>query len=142
MEDKCGTCRRCIEACPAGAIADSGDPEDRRRGVALDTSKCGAYLNSQWRIGKICYDCMLACPWGKNGDVKQDDGGVIRRLHNAWLGREEGCRRMGHDGARPRVIHYGSHIQVVRICKSCYKTGKNEHRQLAKALSENGTTTR
>ena len=136
MEDKCGTCRRCIEACPAGAISDP-DPRGSGSRGSLDSAKCGAWLDRQWRVGKICYECMLACLWGNGGaerDPEPDE--LVQRLHNAWLGRQEGCRRMGHGSGRPRILHYGQHIQVVEVCNSCYKTGVKEHRQLARILRE------
>jgi epoxyqueuosine reductase QueG len=138
--DKCGTCRRCIEACPAGAIADTDGHDDRESWEVLDRGKCGSYLTSQWRAGKICYECMIACPWG-NGYAERppDPDGMVQRLHNAWLGRQEGCRRMEHDRTRPRVLHYGPHLQVVEVCNPCYKTGVKEHRQLARILKESAT---
>jgi epoxyqueuosine reductase QueG len=139
MEDKCGTCRRCIEACPADAITDGTNRNSPAPGGSLDSSKCGAWLNSQWRLGKICYECMLACPWGNNGEEgKPDDDGMVQRLHNAWLGRQEGCTKLGHDDGRSRVLHYGQHIQVVQLCNSCYKTGIKEHKQLARTLRNAG----
>jgi epoxyqueuosine reductase len=70
MKDYCGTCRRCIEACPTEAIA----PE----GYFMDGSKCISYLTielkdeiptefqgkmSNWMFG--CDICQQVCPWNR-----------------------------------------------------------------------------
>lgn len=67
MENKCGTCRRCVEACPMQAI---GSPE------GLDAQRCLSYLTIENReenipaeaAGKMfpyfygCDRCLKACP--------------------------------------------------------------------------------
>lgn len=68
LADRCGTCRRCLDACPTGAIL-----EDLR---AVDSRKCLAYLNIEhrgpipaefhkpmgdWLLG--CDICQEVCPW-------------------------------------------------------------------------------
>lgn len=70
MHDYCGTCRRCIEACPTEAISPQG--------YLLDASKCIAYLTIElkdaipdtfqgqmegWAFG--CDICQEACPWNR-----------------------------------------------------------------------------
>jgi epoxyqueuosine reductase len=56
-EGDCGDCRRCVEACPGGAIGES--PED------FDLSKCIETINEitkRKNIGsKICGICVKAC---------------------------------------------------------------------------------
>ena len=71
MKDFCGTCRRCIEACPTEAIS----PE----GYIMDGSKCISYLTIElkddiippqyqgkmdgWMFG--CDVCQQVCPWNR-----------------------------------------------------------------------------
>lgn len=70
MRDHCGTCTRCIDACPTEAIA----PE----GYFLDASKCISYLTIELRdqipaefAGKMenylfgCDICQDVCPWNR-----------------------------------------------------------------------------
>lgn len=70
MKDYCGTCRRCIDACPTQAIS----PE----GYLVDGSKCISYLTIElkdkipssfqgqmdnWMFG--CDVCQEVCPWNR-----------------------------------------------------------------------------
>ena len=77
IRDHCGTCRRCIDACPTQAIA----PE----GYFLDASKCISYLTIElkedipaafsgqmdnWMFG--CDVCQDVCPWNRFSKKHQE----------------------------------------------------------------------
>lgn len=71
IKDHCGTCTRCIDACPTDAIAENG--------YWLDASKCISYLTIEYKgemIPKVLEDkmegwifgcdiCQQVCPWNR-----------------------------------------------------------------------------
>jgi len=115
-EDHCGSCRRCIDACPTGAITGP---------YRLDARKCISYLTIE-HDGPIperfrrpmgnriygCDDCQLVCPWNKfaqptaEGDFAPRHGLDAAELTDLFLWSEErflektqgsAIRRIGHE---------------------------------------------
>jgi epoxyqueuosine reductase len=77
--DRCGTCRRCIDACPTAAIVPAG------QGFAVDSRLCISYFTIELR-GAIpvghragagghvfgCDICQDVCPWNRRAPVTGD----------------------------------------------------------------------
>lgn len=70
VENRCGDCRSCVEACPEGAIRglaleERGSPREQY----VDVQACNRRLlkiAGNPRYGKrICGLCIKVCPWGK-----------------------------------------------------------------------------
>jgi len=77
IKDYCGTCTRCIDACPTDAIAPQG--------YLMDGSKCISYLTIELREalpesfrGKMdnwmfgCDICQDVCPWNRFSQPHQE----------------------------------------------------------------------
>lgn len=63
---RCGACRRCIDACPVGAIGENG--VDRSRCLQSLASRSGAIpaeLLPHWDILYGCSRCRDACPYSR-----------------------------------------------------------------------------
>jgi epoxyqueuosine reductase len=110
LDDHCGTCTRCITACPTGAIVAP---------YQLDARRCISYLTIEHR-GAIperlrpllgnrvygCDDCQLACPWNRHAQVASlPDFDVRHGLDRATL-----VALFGWDEATFRSRHAGSAI--------------------------------
>lgn len=66
MEDRCGECSVCVDACPVGALAGkSFDPSESRK-ERLDLRKCVAYRREREKEqgAFVCGLCMYSCPYG------------------------------------------------------------------------------
>jgi len=70
LKDYCGTCRRCIEACPTDAIAPDGYWMDGSRCISYFTIELKEALPEEyqgkfenWMFG--CDICQQVCPWNR-----------------------------------------------------------------------------
>ena len=92
VRDRCGTCERCIKACPTGAIT---TPH------RLDARRCISYLTIELK-GSIplelrpligdrifgCDDCLDVCPWNRFAQVSHETAFSARESTTAMPLRE------------------------------------------------------
>jgi epoxyqueuosine reductase len=83
QRDRCGTCERCITACPTGAIT-APHRLDARRCISYLTIELKTSIPVELRplIGDRifgCDDCLDACPWNKFADASRETAFAARR---------------------------------------------------------------
>ena len=113
--DQCGTCARCLEACPTGALVDPG---------VLDSTRCLSYLTIELKgsiphehrdaVGEHAYGCDICqevCPWnispgiGRSGapEWQPRDGLDGPRLLDLWNRSDDGLRALLKGSAMKRA---------------------------------------
>jgi epoxyqueuosine reductase len=102
--DRCGTCTRCIDACPTEALLWTRENPER----AMDASRCIAYLTIEKKgsidvelrekLGRQVFGCDICqdvCPWNHKAPVAIDNAMPARmELVNPaleWLGAMDGA---------------------------------------------------
>ncbi|MCZ6602363.1 MAG: tRNA epoxyqueuosine(34) reductase QueG [Planctomycetota bacterium] len=119
VPDRCGTCVRCIEACPTGAILEP---------YLLDSNACISYLTIEYR-GVIprehrepmgdwvfgCDICQDVCPWNRKAPETEEDAfrprdgvpraeliGLLEMTEDEWRNRfrQSAIKRAGWRGMR------------------------------------------
>ena len=128
--DRCGSCTRCIDACPTNALV---GPRE------MDASRCIAYLTIEKKVpiaqelreamGRQVFGCDICqdvCPWNRRSPVAAKDGMLTRQemVNPAleWLA--------GMDAAEFRRWFKGSPVERTRR--------KRLHRNVAIAMGNSG----
>jgi epoxyqueuosine reductase QueG len=67
IKNGCGTCDKCVKACPAGAISGTIYTEGMRREEFFFADKCSHHMKTYKDIGRgaVCGICIKACPYNK-----------------------------------------------------------------------------
>ena len=122
--DQCGTCTRCVDACPTGALDEP---------YRLDATKCISYLTIEVRrdmpaehrpqVGAHVYGCDICqdvCPYNIGAAVSSDPawqprGGLDRaRLVGLWRRPDQELRRLMKGGPmeRSRLVEWRRNLAV------------------------------
>ncbi len=80
--DHCGTCTRCIEACPTDAIV-APYVVDARRCISYHTIEMKGAIPTEYRAamgGRVfgCDDCQDVCPWNRRAPVTRHAAFISR----------------------------------------------------------------
>jgi epoxyqueuosine reductase len=127
--DQCGSCTRCLDACPTGAITGPGE---------IDATRCLSYLTIELR-GVVpapmreaihpqvfgCDICQDVCPWNRRAAESADPAwrpraglgnpslvDLCRLSDDAWraLLRGSAMRRAGLRGIRRSLAYAAAHL--------------------------------
>jgi epoxyqueuosine reductase len=90
--DRCGTCERCVQACPTGAIT-APHKLDARRCISYLTIELKGTIPLELRplIGDRifgCDDCLEACPWNRFAQVSRETSFAAQKSTTAFALRE------------------------------------------------------
>lgn len=127
--DQCGTCTRCLDACPTGAIVEP---------YQLDATRCLSYLTIEIK-GDVdpslrpairseiygCDICQDVCPWNRRASISDDPAwqarepftapsllSLCRMSDDAWRQalRGSAMRRAGLRGIRRSLAYASRHL--------------------------------
>jgi len=92
QRDRCGTCKRCITACPTGAIT-APHRLDARRCISYLTIELKGSIPIELRplVGNRifgCDDCLDACPWNRFAQASRETAFSTRRSTTGMLLRD------------------------------------------------------
>lgn len=67
MEQRCGSCRACVDACPPGVITGRNFIESEPREARYAAPGCERYIRSMEQGGRpgVCGMCLHSCPQGR-----------------------------------------------------------------------------
>ena len=152
VPDRCGTCRRCLDACPTGALVAP---------YQMDATRCIAYLTIEHRgvidpnllegMGRQVFGCDICqdvCPWNRKAPIAADSDIEPRpELVNPsldWLAELDESRfeqlfngspvrRAGFQGFRRNLAVAIGNSGLVRFLPWLWKTAHAEDRGLRAA---------
>src|SRR6202040_3072270 len=83
--DRCGTCTRCIDACPTQAIAQGGYEIDARRCIPYFTIELRGSVPEEMRagIGQHVFGCDICqdvCPWNREAPLAAEPSFAARHF--------------------------------------------------------------
>jgi epoxyqueuosine reductase len=73
IQERCGTCRACADACPPSAITGKAFAKEDSLDARLNAKACDEYM-AKVRVSfgkRICGRCLAACPWGKKTNKRR-----------------------------------------------------------------------
>jgi len=73
MEERCGTCDRCVSGCPVQAFTGRAFVAGEPRSLRFDAAKCDAYFKSMRKADSapaVCGMCLYACPHGRQASAR------------------------------------------------------------------------
>lgn len=65
-QNKCGDCRRCVDACPAMALTGDNSYPELERDTIVDAKACSEHMSSKYKHigrGSVCGICIAVCPY-------------------------------------------------------------------------------
>ena len=83
--DRCGTCNRCVEACPTHALSPQGYELDSRLCISYLTIELRGPVPDQHRsqVGKHVFGCDICqdvCPWNRRAPVTEEPAFAPRNM--------------------------------------------------------------
>ena len=84
LRSRCGSCRLCVDACPAGAGRDVSWSAGMPRAALFDCVACERHQRAYPDLDEICGICIWVCPYTRRG--LRRDSAAARAAHDETKG--------------------------------------------------------